>query len=86
MNVQEITLQSRIEKIIRPNLKFLTNDGPIERDQSLGDLGLDSLAAINLLFDIESEFAITIPDDALDENTFTSIAHLEAMLTPLVAC
>jgi len=85
MSVEEITLQSRIEEIIRPNLKFLTKGAPIEREDNLGELGLDSLAAINLLFYIESEFDVTIPDEVLDENTFSSIAHLEAMLTPLMA-
>lgn len=83
MNATEITLQSRIEQIIRPNLKFLSKGAEIGRDDDLGELGLDSLAAINLLFDIESEFGVTIPDEVLDENTFSSIAHLEAMLIPL---
>lgn len=85
MNVEETTLQSRIEEIIRPNLKFLNKGASIGKEDNLGELGLDSLAAINLLFDIESEFGVTIPDEVLDENTFSSIANLEAMLTPLMA-
>ena len=85
MNVEEVTLESRIAEIIRPNLKFLAKGAAIGRDDNLGELGLDSLAAINLLFDIESEFGVTIPDEVLDENTFSSISHLETMLTPLMA-
>ena len=84
MEVQEATLQQRIAQIVRPNLKFLPDGEPIPSDASLGALGLDSLASINLLFDLESELEVTIPDDILDENTFASIGNLEAMLKDLV--
>ncbi len=84
MEVYEKTTQQRIEALLRPNLKFLPGGDPISADANLGDLGLDSLASINVLYDLESEFGITIPDDLLDENSFTSIANLEKMLSPLI--
>lgn len=84
MEVYEKTTQQRIEALLRPNLKFLPDGDPISADAKLGDLGLDSLASINVLYDLESEFGITIPDDLLDENSFTSIANLEKMLSPLI--
>ena len=84
IQLHEAPLQERIEQLLRPNLKFLTEGSSIPADASLGSLGLDSLASINLLFDLESEFDVTIPDDMLDENTFSSIAHLEALLLKLI--
>ena len=73
-------LRERVEKVLRPNLKFHAADAPLEPDQNLGELGLDSLASINLLFDLETEFGVTIPDEALDENTFATLANLEAVI------
>ena len=84
MEITDSSLHQRIENLLRPNLKFLTDDAPIPGGASLGSLGLDSLASINVLFDLESEFGISIPDDMLDENTFSSIGHLEALLVKLI--
>lgn len=74
-------LREQIEKVLRPNLKFHASDAPLGADQNLGELGLDSLASINLLFDLETEFGVSIPDEALDENTFATLANLEAVIT-----
>ena len=78
-------LTARIERIVRPNLKFLADGAAVEPDQNLGELGLDSLASITLLFDLETEFGVTIPDEALDENTFASLANLEALVRSALA-
>lgn len=84
MNSIATGASERLETLIRPNLKFLAAGDSIGEEQNLGELGLDSLSTINLLFDIESEFGVSIPDEVLDENTFTTIANLEAVLTPLL--
>ena len=39
----------------------------IEIDKSFQDLGIDSLDGINILFALENEFDINIPDDAAKE-------------------
>ena len=52
MEVHDTTLHQRIEQILRPNLKFHEGDAPIPSDANLGALSLDSLASINLLFDL----------------------------------
>ena len=77
----ELPLIDRIEALIRPNLKFLDVGTPVHPTDDLGELGLDSLSSINLLFDLEKEFGVTIPDEALDENTFSNLASLEALVT-----
>ena len=83
--IEESDLRRRIEKIVRPHLKFLGADVPLRGDQSLGEAGLDSLASINLLVDLESEFGIAIPDELLDENTFSSLEQLEHLVCSLRA-
>lgn len=50
---------------------------PLLHEQSLSDAGIDSLAAIELVFSIESRFAIQIPPDEL--NTVRSLRDLAAV-------
>ena len=84
MNTLESSLEDRIAQIVRPNLKFLTDDAELAPDASLGDLGLDSLASIDLLLDLEAQLNVEIPDESLDENTFSSITSLAATVKPLL--
>ena len=86
MEIQDDTfsISHRIGKLVRPSLKFLDTAEPIPAEADLGKLGLDSLASINLLLDLENEFAIQIPDDRLDENTFSSIASLEELIGSII--
>lgn len=76
-------LQSKLESILRPHLKLLAESAEIGRDTPLGDLGLDSMASINLLFDLETELGISIPDDRIDENSFDSLERIEELLAGL---
>lgn len=68
-----------IAELLRPKLKFLTAGREIAPDESLADLGLDSMTAIDLLVDLEERFGIQIDDDALTENSFVSIREIEAL-------
>ena len=49
---------------------------PVEKitaDSTFEQLGIDSLDGINILFAVESEFNINIPDDAAQKNQDTYI-------------
>ena len=74
----------KLQVVLRPHLRFLDRQQPIPRDESLGKLGLDSMAAINLLLDLEQAFNIKIPDSLLTAETFETAASLEETLRPLV--
>jgi acyl carrier protein len=41
--------------------------GSIGEDASLEELGLDSLGALELIFEIEEEFKVKVPDERLKE-------------------
>ena len=73
----------RLEDVVRPHLRFLKPGENLAPDQNLGEIGLDSLASINLLVEIEEEFGIMIPDEELDENTFNSLSSLETLIEKL---
>lgn len=71
---------AEIEAIVRPHLKFLDEADALEPDRDLGEAGLDSMASIDLLLDIEDRFGIAIPDDLLTEDSFTSLAEIGKLL------
>jgi acyl carrier protein len=53
-------------------------------DEDLGKLGLDSMAAIDLLLDLEKEFQIQIPDSLLTAEAFATGGALAAAIQPLL--
>lgn len=62
--------------ILRRHLRYLTPDHELAPDASLKELGLDSLEAVSVIFDIEEEFGITLPDSSLTAGTFETAADL----------
>jgi acyl carrier protein len=75
----------RFKDVLRPHLKYLERDVELALDDDLKSLGLDSMAAVNLLFDLEDELGVIIPDELLVERTFaTGLALLEAIESTLV--
>jgi acyl carrier protein len=77
-------ISMKLEAVVRPHLRFLEAGSPLPPEEPLGGLGLDSMAAINLLLDLETTFGVQIPDDLLSADTFETFASLEAMFRPLL--
>jgi acyl carrier protein len=77
-------ISQKLEAVLRPHLRFLEGNAPLVPDQPLGDLGLDSMAAVNLLLDLEQAFDVQIPDDLLSAETFETFASVEATFRPLL--
>ena len=76
---------ARVLHVLRPHLGLLGDDAPIPLDVRLSALGLDSLAAIQLVLDLEDEFGVAIPDDLLTTDLFADAGHLVAAVRRLVA-
>jgi len=68
-------MDSRLLDVLRRHLRY-AGPSAIDQDASLRDLGLNSMQAIELLFDVESEFGIEVPDELLTEQTFATAATL----------
>lgn len=60
------------QEMLRRHLKYLDADADLDLDAELKPLGLDSMASLDLLFDIEDTFSVTLPDEYLTEETFTT--------------
>jgi acyl carrier protein len=66
--------------VLRAHVPSLAGDAPIEPRASLPDLGLDSLATVALLVDLEEAFGIMIPDEDLGPDTFATPLGLWAVV------
>lgn len=79
----EISL--KLQAVLRRHLRLLAPEAALPPGEPLGNLGLDSMAAINLLLELETAFGIQIPDDLLSAETFETFASLESTFRPLLA-
>lgn len=71
--------------ILRPRLRFLSAEDELTLDSDLGKLGLDSMASIDLLMDLEAQMGVQIPDESMDADTFATPRHLLAIIQPQLA-
>lgn len=74
-----LSLES-VEAVVRPHLKFLPAGDSLGPQQDLGEAGLDSMASIDLLLDLENHFGLTISDDDLTENSFLNLEEILKLL------
>lgn len=61
--------------------KYDVNPDTISPEATLTELGLDSLTIVELLFDVEDEFGIEIPEERA---TFQTLAEAAALVDELV--
>jgi acyl carrier protein len=69
-----------VEAVVRPHLKFLGVADSLGALQDLGEAGLDSMASIDLLLDLENHFGLSISDDDLTENSFLNLEEILKLL------
>lgn len=74
-------LTSRIIQVIAQTQKLPAES--IRPDSTFQELGIDSLDGINIVFALESEFGINIPDD--DLNSIRSIPDVIAGVRKLLS-
>lgn len=81
------TIKSKVIQIIADQAILEVSD--ISMDQSLEDLGIDSLGLVELIFAIEEAFDIQVPFNANDpkasEFDISSVASIVAAVQKLVA-
>ena len=61
--------------------KYDVDPDTISPEATLTELGLDSLTIVELLFDVEDEFGIEVPEDRA---TFETLAEAAALVDELV--
>jgi acyl carrier protein len=64
-------MDPRMAELLTPFLKFL-NGRELGPDDSLRERGLDSMQSINVLFEIEDVFGVSLPDEDITDATFAT--------------
>lgn len=72
-----------LSKVVGRHLDPPVVDRPLPEDVPLAQLGLDSLASINLLLDLEDTFEVSFPDEMLTPETFRTVGSLRAAVERL---
>ena len=75
------TVQQRITRVLAALKKIPAEK--ITPDSSLQELGMDSLDAVNLLFELENEFNVSIPDEFTQG--ITSVRQITERMTQLLS-
>ncbi|MFI2765516.1 phosphopantetheine-binding protein [Streptomyces echinatus] len=75
----------KFEAIIRNHLPFLPADGPLAEDLVLRDFGLDSMAMVDVLAQLENEFGTRFVDDAMNMSNFATPRTLWETLSRMSA-
>lgn len=73
------------ETVVRRHLPLLDANTPITPDLALADHGLNSLAMIRLLVDLEDGFGVEFPDDVLAATAFRTAGALWTVLNQVLA-
>jgi acyl carrier protein len=75
--------RDRILETLRPHLGEVAPGEEIPLDTPLGDLGLDSVQAIEAILSLEEQFGVVFPDDLLTLRLFDSVETLEQAVADL---
>jgi len=73
------------ETALRQNLPHLTTASILSPADRLIDLGLDSMATVALVIDIEDACGVELPDEVLVPDTFDTAASLWAAVSSCAA-
>ena len=76
---------TRLKPLILEHLKLVETTEQIGDTDDLTTLGMDSMAATNMMIDIEDEFDIHFLDEMLTPETFKSAESLSLAIDSLLA-
>jgi len=78
-------LDPKFDAILRRYLPFISAADLIEEETSLRDYGLDSMATVELISDLESEYRIRFVDDLLSLEKFATPGRIWASISQMTA-
>ena len=73
-------VQSRIVALVQGILEQNSITAEVTPEAKLVDIGLTSVAMVNLMLGVEAEFDFTIPQDEITPENFQSVATLQRMV------
>ena len=70
--------------ILRNYVKQIGEADSLTMESNLYELGLDSMAAVNLLLELEETYEVIFPDALLTESTFETPLALKSVIVSLI--
>jgi acyl carrier protein len=80
MQAVNANVRGRVVALVKAILEQNSIAVEIRPDSRLVDIGLTSMDMVNLMFGVEAEFDLTIPQAEITPENFQSIAALERMI------
>ena len=78
------SIQEGIRNCLLEHLRMVKSPEEIDVEVDLTTFGLTSMAATNLLVDLEDEFDVEFPDSLLTPEVFHSVVSLESAIRSLL--
>lgn len=78
-------MQDQVRQILAQNGRLAVPVDSLSEEADLFAAGLDSLAIVNVLMNIEEHFDIELPDELLSRRTFASIGAITRVVADLTA-
>jgi acyl carrier protein len=78
------TRHDQICDILAKNGRLAVPVATLDDNADLFAAGLDSLAIVNVLMQLEERFDIELPDEMLQRKSFSSIATIDSVVTRLI--
>jgi acyl carrier protein len=80
MQAVSVNVRSRVLTLVKTILEQNSIANEVLPDSRLVDIGLTSMDMVNLMFGVEAEFDLTIPQSEITPENFQSIEALERMI------
>jgi acyl carrier protein len=80
MQAVSVNVRSRVFTLVKTILEQNSIANEVLPDSRLVDIGLTSMDMVNLMFGVEAEFDLTIPQSEITPENFQSIEALERMI------
>ena len=78
--VRTMPIGEGLKDIIAEVLNLDPGTGLIGEDTNLFDLGIDSMAVMNLVMAVQERFGVEIPEESLDARLFERFGNLRAAI------
>jgi acyl carrier protein len=71
--------------LLRNHLPETSSGVALKSDDTLVDLGIDSLRLVEFIIDLEDAFQITVPDDEMLQRNFSTVGAVSTMVNRILA-
>jgi acyl carrier protein len=73
-------IEEKLHGVLRAHLPAASAEAPLSADDSLTDLGIDSLRLVEFIIDLEETFQIAIPDEEMLAKNFQTVGTVSTLV------